>query len=99
MTTITAAGYIIQDLQGMAIYGAGKTVDEAWAQVVDGVRHFNNSYGDTITADEAYETQFKTYGASQALLDRVDDCGGAISWGRVGGVACTIEEEEAALTA
>ena len=94
--TLEAAGYMIQDIQGNAIYGVGVTVDEAWAMVVKGAGPFFNRVGDEISNDEAYETQFKTYGATKALIDRVMERGGAISWGKVGGVACTDEEEEAA---
>lgn len=92
---IEAAGYMIQDIQGNAIYGVGETVDEAWAMVVDGAAPFFNRVGDVISNDEAYETQFKTYGATKSLIDRVMERGGAIAWGKIGGVACTEEEEQA----
>lgn len=94
-TTIFAAGYIVQDNDGIAIYGYGLTADEAWAMVVDGVRHFHNRVGDDVTAEEARHTQFKTLPASANLLALVADRGGAIAWGMVGGIACTCEEEEA----
>ena len=95
-TTIEAVGYVIQDIQGNAIYGIGETVDEAWAMVVDGVGTFHYAYGDDIPADEAYNTQFKTYGATKALMDQVMANGGAIAWGVVQGVACTVAEAETA---
>ena len=92
--SIEAAGYMIQDIQGNAIFGVGATVDEAWAMVVDSAGPFLNIIGDEISNDEVYETQFQTYGATKALIDRVMERGGAIAWGKVRGVACTEEEEE-----
>ena len=91
-TQIEAAGYMIQDNQGNAIYGIGATVDEAWAMVVDGVGTFFDAYGNNIPADQAYETQFKTYGATATLIAQVKSEGGAIAWAIVRGVGCTIAE-------
>ncbi len=95
-TKIEAVGYMIQDKQGNAIYGIGATVVEAWAMVVDGVGTFMDAYGNDIPADTAYETQFTTYGASAALMAKVEAEGGAIAWDVVQGVACTREEAEQA---
>lgn len=95
-TMIKAAGYMIQDIQGNAIFGVGTSVDEAWKMVVDGVGTFFNAYGDEKPADEAYTEDFKTYGATEALIAKVMAEGGAITWGVVDGVACTAAEEEAA---
>lgn len=95
--TIEAAGYMIQDNDGRAIYGIGSTADEAWAQVVDGVGTFFDSHGNDIPSDQARQTQFKTRRASAALMAQVEAEGGAISWGVVRGVACTVDEEAATL--
>ncbi len=92
---IEAAGYMIQDIQGNAIFGIGETVDEAWAMVLDGVGTFHDAYGNDIAPDEACETQFKTYGATAALMAQVKAQGGDIAWGVVRGVGCTVAEEEA----
>ena len=94
-TTLKSDGYMIQDNQGNAIFGIGETVDEAWAMVVDGVGHFFDAYGNDIPEDKAFETQFRVYGATAALMAKVAAEGGAIAWGEIGGVACTREEEEA----
>ena len=95
---IKSAGYMIQDVQGIAIYGIGTTADEAWAQVVNGVGTFFDANGDDITAEEARETQFETYGASAALIAKVKADGGAgFAWRVVDGVACTVIEEENAI--
>lgn len=96
MTNITAAGYIVQDKQGYAIHGVGATVDEAWAEVVANAGPFTNSVGDEITPDEAFERDFKVYGATAALMQMVREEGGAISWDIVRGVACTRGEAEEA---
>lgn len=95
MTTIhKAAGYMIQDNHGTAIYGIGQTVDEAWAEVVAGVRTFFNSYGDDISANEAYETQFKKFGATAELIAAVRERGGDIAWDVTYGVAHLPEDED-----
>jgi hypothetical protein len=94
MTKIESVGYMIQDIQGNAIFGVGATVDEAWADVMSGIHEFHNNFGETIDADEAFETQFKVFGATQALIDEVNANGGDISWAVVGGVGCTRGEEE-----
>ena len=93
---IEAAGYMIQDVQGNAIFGIGETVEEAWAKVVEDAGPFFNAYGDEISNDEAYETKFKAYGASAALMTQVQEYGGLVAWGMVRGVACTEEEEDQA---
>lgn len=87
-------GYIVQDYEGYAIYGIGSTEDEAWADTVDNVGTFFDDYGNTITAQEARDTQFTIYPATAALLDQVDAEGGAITWGNVDGIACTGKEED-----
>ena len=93
---IIDAGYMIQDIQGNAIYGIGNTAQEAWAEVKDGAGPFFDAYDKELDDETAYTTLFKTYGATQALMDEVKRRGGNIAWGIVGGVACTREEEEAA---
>lgn len=92
MTTIKAAGYIIQDKQGNAIFGFGKTVDEAWSQVVREAGPFFDAYGNEKDDERAYTEDFKTYGATAALIEKVKQEGGAIAWSHVGGIACTREE-------
>lgn len=87
-----AAGYIIQDIQGNAIFGFGETVDEAWRMVVEGVGRFSDAYGNEVDPDVAYETQFRTYGATPRLLDLVAERGGNIAWRVVFGTACTLYE-------
>lgn len=95
-TEMKSTGFIFQDTSDYAIFGAGSTEAEAWAQVVDGVGQFHDFAGNDTTADDARETQFSCYPATAALLAQVEDEGGAIAWGVVDGIACTIDEEEAA---
>lgn len=94
MTSIIAAGYMIQDKQGTAIFGIGATVDEAWAQVVDGAGPFFDSYGNEKADDDAFVEDFRAYGATAALIAKVEAEGGAIAWDVIYGVACTIQEAE-----
>jgi hypothetical protein len=94
MTRIETTGYIIQDDDGMAIYGIGKTVDEAWEEVVDENAPFFDRRGEPISNEEAFETQFKVYPATAALMAQVEDEGGAISWVTNDDIAMTDEEWE-----
>lgn len=93
-TNITAAGYIIQDKQGNAIFGIGETVDEAWAQVVSGAGPFFDAYGNEKDDEAAFVEDFEAHGATAALMQQVREEGGAIAWGMVRGVACTDDEEK-----
>lgn len=93
MTKITSVGYIIQDKQGNAIFGYGATVDEAW-QMAREAGPFFDAYGEEKDDETAFTEDFKTYGASAALIQKVSEEGGAIAWAIEGGVACTIEESE-----
>lgn len=86
-------GYIIQDNQATAIYGYGSSVDEAWAMVIDGVGHFFDAYGNEISEDVAYATQFRAYGATGRLLALLDKDGGNITWTVHQGVADIYEGE------
>lgn len=82
-----AAGYIIQDKQGYAIYGAGESVDQAWAQVVAEAGPFFTPHGTEKTADQAFDEDFTVYGATAELIAYVVGNGGAIKWDVTGGVA------------
>ena len=96
MTTISPAGYIVEDRQSTAIYGTGITVEAAWAMAADGAGPFSDRYGNAISDDEAFERYFRAYGATQALLDLVARVGGAfLSWHVVDGIACTEAEYDA----
>lgn len=87
--TPTAAGYIIQDKQGNAIYGVGETVDEAWAEVCAEAGPFFDAHGNEKDDETAFTEDFRVYGATADLIQRVKDHGGAITWEIVDGVACT----------
>ena len=95
--TINSVGYIIIDQSEYAIHGYGPTVEEAWQMVVAECRgDFGTTpYGEPLTADEAFKN-YRVLPASEALISEVQSIGGAIAWGKVGGVACTVAEEEQA---
>lgn len=95
MITISPAGYIVQDRQSIAIFGAGLTVEAAWAMAADGAGPFRDAYGNELTDDDAFARYFRAYGATQELLDLVTRAGGALAWHVVGGVACTVAEYDA----
>lgn len=79
MQTPKIAGFIATDRSQTAIYGTGTTADEA---IADALRE--------IQPDDRYSAaDFVAVPASAALLAQVASVGGAISWGSVGGVACT----------
>lgn len=85
---LRVAGYIATNRDRTAIFGIGKTEDDARA---DAVRESGvlSAFPDTNTIEE-----FPTFPATQGLIDYVADHGGAyISWGNVGGIACTDGEE------
>jgi len=90
--TPIATGYMIQDIQGTAIYGIGSTVNDAWAEVVRDAGPFFDAYGEEIPDEDAFATQFKAFGASAALMAQVEAEGGAISWRVVRGVGITMDE-------
>jgi len=85
--THVAAGYIIHDKQGYAIYGAGESVDQVWSQVVAEAGPFHNAYGDEKTADQAFDEDFTVYGATAELIAYVAEYGGAIKWYVTDGIA------------
>ena len=89
-----ATGYIIQDKDGYAIFGVGATVDEAWEQVVADAGQFFDADCNEKDAEQAFKEDFKAYGATAALIAKVEADGGAIAWDVVDGIACTIEEAE-----
>lgn len=96
MTSLQSAGYVVSDINGEVIYGMGETVDEAMVEVRDVCLPIIGFDGEEIPEEEALEKHFKVWPATAALMDAVRDSGGAIAWGHVGRVACTVEEEEAA---
>ena len=94
MTIVKHKGFIVQDKEGHVIYGIGKTIDDAWKEVVNGVGSFLDACGNVIAPQIARETQFRTYPATSALIAEVKAIGGAISWEIVGNVACTCKEAQ-----
>jgi hypothetical protein len=91
---IVSKGFIVQDKEGLVIYGIGKTIDDAWAEVVTGVGSFLDACGNAIAPQIARETQFSTYPATSALIAEVKAKGGAISWEIVENIACTCKEAQ-----
>lgn len=90
---IKSIGYMIQDKQGYAIYAVGMTVSEAWSKICD-IGPFFDAFGNDVHESIAYETQFKTYGATANLIAQVENEGGQIGWHIIDGVGCTIAEFE-----
>ena len=89
---INSAGYVIYDLDQTAIYGTGATVDEAWQQVMSSCDRPLNAFDGEPVSDEAWFARFKVRSASVGLLAQIESKGGNISWGYLGGVACTVDE-------
>lgn len=96
-----AAGYVIHD--DTALWGTGATEAAAWANfdanmaaahvtVVDGGAPDQDGTGGSF-ADRG---SFSAMPATAALIADVDARGGAIGWSIVDGVACTVDEAEAA---
>jgi hypothetical protein len=89
---INSAGYVIYDLDQIAIYGTGATVDEAWQQVMSSCDRPVNAFTGEPVSDDEWFAQFKVRGASAALLEQAASTGGDIAWGYLGGVACAVDE-------
>ena len=81
-------------MDALAIDGIGRTAQEAWEMVVDGIGTFFDADGEMISPDEA--SYFWTVSeCTEALYREVEDRGGAIAWGQLpDGTLCTVEEEE-----
>lgn len=89
-TRITAAGYIAQDRDGYAIFGAGASADAARADALGNVGPWEDRDGNTVGANDpefGFDAKFLILPATQALLDRVAAEGGAIAWDVIGGIA------------
>jgi hypothetical protein len=91
MTDLTPAGYIVADHNGA-------TADIAWADMertmsAAGVNMLDD-YEDSSEQLSSWSrpSHFKTWPATQALLDDVATRGGAIGWTCVGRIACTYDE-------
>ena len=90
-----AAGYMIQDRDGYAIQSIGSTDEEAWQELVANAGPFFDAEGNEKGDELAREEDFRTFGATAALIQKVKEYGGVIRWDVINGVACTIEESEA----
>jgi hypothetical protein len=96
-TTITAAGYIISDNEGI-IYATGATVDAAWS---DAEATFDSAQIALLDNDDDSTEQHGSWTrrsgltvrpATAGLIDAIDAMGGALAWTDCGGVACTRDE-------
>lgn len=94
-STITAAGYVIYNAE--AIFGRGDTETAAWADLANEMQMSKVPHESEADDGENFwsEDHFTAAPATAALLAEVETRGGAIAWGRVDGVACTLAEEEA----
>jgi len=100
MTDMITNGFIVHDNEGI-IHGYGATAGEAWDDMLNTMRHANV----TVLPDSAdtskelgnwiNEADMVVAPATAALLQHVEDHGGDCSWGRVGRIACTVDEEAA----
>ena len=100
-TKIKAAGYIVADEN--VIHAVGATVKEAWDNFLNtmgkiGVTVIDDIGGEKVTEDmidNSHEYTFASkneiFPASAALLADVEDMGGDIAWGTVGGVCCNCD--------
>ena len=77
---IKIAGYITEQ-PGYAIFGTGKTAEAALENAKE-------------WSDAGRTEGFVTYPATAALLAKVEDEGGAISFSIVDGIACTNDEAD-----
>jgi hypothetical protein len=97
--TLTTAGYIVHDNEGV-VHGYGPSADEAWHDMLITFQNANIELleDDEEEPDEGSWTRLsglRTLPATAAMLELVRDEGGACTWGRRDGIACTPDEEEA----
>ena len=95
---LTATGYIVTDIGGIAINGIGATEAEARADALQWVGPFEDRDGNTVSPDDeqfGLGASNKIFPATAALIEKVKAEGGAIRWGCVDGICCTDEEEKA----
>jgi hypothetical protein len=98
--TLTQAGFIVAD--DAAIFGIGPTEEAAWADLRRGMKLAKIPHESEVEKEDSFcpaywtEDRFHAYPATAALLEQVEQRGGAISWDTVNRVACTTEESEAA---
>lgn len=85
------AGYIVYTPD--AIFGVGETEEAAWA---DAEQFLDHSGEDEEGDDPLDDGSPWCAPATAALIAEVQAKGGRISWGRMNGVHCTNEEEDAA---
>ena len=106
---IPSAGCVVCDQQG--IHGAGIDADQAWhdfkAQMtianitvlLNDIDTHDIDTHDTDTYDMVSYTRFSDYRcfpATAALMAQVEAEGGAIAWGYINKIACTVAEEDEA---
>lgn len=102
MNTITAAaGFVTVD--DVAIWGTGETAIGAEADMKAGFDLANVAVVEEFTCDangdhdnQVLRSAFRTVPATAALISQVAATGGCIAWGDVGGIACTMAEENEA---
>ena len=99
---LSSAGYIVTDRARSAIYGFGPNEDDAWENFVNEMEMARITVvGEIDDAEIACEyphetpaNKYQIFAATRALLDRVGEVGGNISWALVGCVACLPEERD-----
>ena len=94
--TIKQSGYIVTG--GDLIWGTGKTSGEAWGDFLATMAQARVEviYEPAHDMDnKALADKYMTRPATKALIERVWDSGGDCAWREVGGICCTVAEEEA----
>lgn len=81
--TIRHAGHIVYTNE--AIFGSGRTLEAA----LEDSRQWLSHDCDPETDPDVYVSP-----ASDALLAEIAERGGAIAWGKVDGICCTVSEAE-----
>ena len=101
-TKIETAGYVI--INEGAIWGVGKTESEAWEDSLEWIESDDDTGpvklaldcdGRAIGLENSNALGFTAEPASAALIKYLRDGGTPNTWGMVGGVQCTSDEENA----
>jgi hypothetical protein len=86
--------FIAIDEHGIAIQAIGASADEALAAAIRDAGPLFDADGNDLCEADARQ-KFIVRPATAALVAQVIAEGGAIRWGEIDGIACTVEEEEA----
>jgi len=86
---ISAAGYVVYQIDTGVIYGVGQAANEAWT---DAEEWLEDAISDAAEKGLDWKVGLAVVRATAALMQQAQDSGGDIRWTEIEGVACTKAE-------